>query len=233
MLWGGILDLSTVDFPGRLCSVIFLSGCPFRCPYCQNHRLLEFGVEVSVEDVIEKVRRNYLIDGVCITGGEPLLQFDELLKLVKGLKDLGFAVKVDTNGYYPDRLERLVGFVDYVALDFKTVPERYHEVSGKEDAGERVLRSVDVLTESGVEFEVRTTAVPGIVDGKVVRRIAEIMGEKGVELYVIQQFRNEDVLDERFKNVEPYPKEKLMEFGRIAKVYVKRVIVRCEGEEEV
>ncbi len=233
MLWGGILDLSTVDFPGKLCSVIFLAGCPFRCPYCQNYRLLRFGVEVSVEEVLKEIRRNYLIDGVCITGGEPLLQFEELLKLVKGLKDLGLAVKVDTNGYYPERLERLVEFIDYIALDFKTVPERYPEVTGKADSGEKVLRSVDVIVKSGVEYEVRTTAVPGIVGEGEIEEIAKILGERGVKLYVIQQFRNEDVLDEMFKNVEPYSKQTLISFGRIAKRYVERVVVRCDGEEEV
>ncbi len=234
MLWGGILDLSTVDFPGKLCSVIFFAGCPFRCPYCQNYRLLTGGMNVSVEEIVAEVKRNFLIDGVCFTGGEPLAQnLDELTELVKRLKDLGLAVKLDTNGYYPEKLEKVLDVIDYVAMDFKTLPESYAELTGREDSAERVLESLRILTDSGVEYEIRTTVVPTIVDRREVEGIARILSEFGVERYVLQQFRNEDVLDDSLKQVEPFPKSYLLELGRIAKAFVPKVLVRCDGEEEV
>ncbi len=234
MLWGGILDLSTVDFPGKLCSVIFFAGCPFRCPYCQNYRLLQGGMAIDVEGIVSEVRKNFLIDGVCFTGGEPLAQnLNELKELISKLKDLGLAVKIDTNGYYPDRLAEVVGMIDYVAMDFKTTPENYAKLTGRMDSAERVLKSLEILANSGVEYEIRTTVVPTIIDRGEVEEISRILSEFGVRRYVLQQFRNEDVLDERFKEVEPYPKGYLIELGRIAKRRIPKVLVRCEGEEEV
>ncbi len=234
MLLGGILDLSTIDFPGKLCSVVFFAGCPFRCPYCQNHELLKGGRKAEVDDIVAEIRRNFLIDGVCFTGGEPLMQnLDELKELIKKLKNLGLAVKIDTNGYYPDKLSELLQLIDYVAMDFKTIPERYPELTGKKDSAEKVLESLRILTESGIEFEIRTTVVPTIVDEAEIVEIAKILADFGVKRYVLQQFRNENVLDERFKQIEPYPKDYLIKLGKVAKMFVPKVIVRCEGEEEV
>ncbi len=234
MLWGGILDLSTVDFPGKLCSVIFFAGCPFRCLYCQNYRLLEGGMRVSVDEIVAEVKKNFLIDGVCFTGGEPLAQnLDELVELIRRLKDLGLAVKVDTNGYYPERLSKILDLIDYVAMDFKTIPQKYPKLTGKKDSAEKVLESLKVLADSGVEYEVRTTVVPTIVDRKEIEGISKILSEFGVKRYVLQQFRNEDVLDDSLKQIDPYPKTYLFELGRIAKAYIPKVLVRCEGEEEV
>ncbi len=234
MLLGGILDLSTIDFPGKLCSVVFFAGCPFRCPYCQNHELLKGGRRVGVDEIVAEIRRNFLIDGVCFTGGEPLMQnLDELKELIARLKDLGLAVKIDTNGYYPDKLSKLLSLIDYVAMDFKTIPNRYPELTGKKDSTEKVLESLKILAESGIEFEIRTTVVPTIVDEAEIFEIAKILADFGVKRYVLQQFRNENVLDEKFKHVEPYPKDYLIKLGKVAKKFVPKVIVRCEGEEEV
>jgi len=234
MLLGGILDLSTIDFPGKLCSVVFFAGCPFRCPYCQNHELLKGGRRAEVDDIVAEIRRNFLIDGVCFTGGEPLMQnLDELKELIKKLKNLGLAVKIDTNGYYPDKLSELLQLIDYVAMDFKTIPKRYPELTGKKDSAEKVLESLRILTESGIEFEIRTTVVPTIVDEAEIVEIAKILADFGIKRYVLQQFRNENVLDERFKQIEPYPKDYLIKLGKVAKMFVPKVLVRCEGEEEV
>lgn len=234
MLWGGILDISTVDFPGKLCSVIFFAGCPFRCPYCQNYRLLEGGIEVSVDEIVAEVKKNFLIDGVCFTGGEPLAQnLDELTELINRLKDLGFAVKVDTNGYYPNKLAKILDLIDYVAMDIKTIPQRYAELTGKKDSAERVLESLRILVDSGVDYEIRTTVVPTIIDKAEIEEMAKLLSEFGVKRFVLQQFRNEDVLDERLRWVEPYPKGYLFELGRLAKRHIPKVLVRCEGEEEV
>jgi pyruvate formate lyase activating enzyme len=234
MLYGGILDLSTVDFPGKLCSVVFFAGCPFRCPYCQNHRLLTGGIEVKPEQIVAEVRKNYLVDGVCLTGGEPLAQnLDELIELIKGFKGVGLAVKIDTNGYYPEKLEKIIDLIDYVAMDFKTTPEKYAELTGKKDSAERVLKSLEIIVNSGVDYEIRTTVVPTILDENDLIEMGKILAKFGVKRYVLQQFRNEDTLDEKLRDVTPYPKEFFIQVGKKLKEFIPRVIVRYEGEIEI
>ncbi|ADB58336.1 anaerobic ribonucleoside-triphosphate reductase activating protein [Archaeoglobus profundus] len=231
MRYGGILDLSTVDFPKKLCAVVFFVGCPFRCPYCQNYRLFEGGVEVTPEEIAKKIRENYLIEGVCLTGGEPLVQnLDELTKLIELLKEYGLAVKLDTNGYYPEKLRNLVDRLDYVAMDFKTVPEKYAEVTGKKDSFEKFLESLKILVDSGIDFEIRTTVVPTITDEDDLIRMGEILASYGVEKFVLQQFRNEDVYDPKFREITPYSKKFYFKVGRKLKEILKEVIVRFEGE---
>ncbi len=231
MRYGGILDLSTVDFPKKLCAVVFFVGCPFRCPYCQNYRLFSGGIVVKPEEIARKIKENYLIEGVCLTGGEPLLQdLNEMRKLLRLLKDYGLAVKLDTNGYYPEKLEKLIDLLDYIAMDFKTVPEKYYEVTGKIDSYERFLKSLDLLVNSNVDYEIRTTVVPTITDREDLIRMGKILREFGVKRYVLQQFRNEDVYEKRFKMIKPYSKHFYFEIGRILKEILKEVIVRFEGE---
>ena len=234
MRYGGILDLSTIDFPKKLCSVVFFVGCPFRCPYCQNHRLFSGGVEAKPSDIAKEIRKNYLIDGVCLTGGEPLLQdIDELRSFIKILKDYGLSVKLDTNGYYPDRLEVLMDLLDYVAMDFKAIPERYAEVTKREDSFEKVLKSLKILINSGVDYEIRTTVVPTITDEEDLIRIGEILSSYNVKRYVLQRFVNEDTFDPRFRNVTPYPKEFYYRIGAKLKEFIPEVIVRYETEEKI
>ncbi len=234
MRYGGILDLSTVDFPKKLCAVVFFVGCPFRCPYCQNYRLFSGGIEVKPEEIAKKVRENYLIEGVCLTGGEPLLQnIDEMRELLKILRGYGLAIKLDTNGYYPERLEKLLNYLDYVAMDFKTIPEKYPKVTGKEDSYERFSESLKLLVDSNIDYEIRTTVVPTITDREDLIRMGEILREFNVKRYVLQQFRNEDVYDEKFREIKPYPKDFYFEVGRILRDYVDEVIVRFEGEHVI
>ncbi len=226
----GILDVSTIDFPGRLCSVIFLTGCPFRCPYCHNHELINSkGQEKTEREIAEELRRNYLIDGVCITGGEPTMQ--DITELVKELNFLD--VKLDTNGYYPSKLEKLFDYVDYVAIDIKTSPSAYHALTGRKDAWQKVAESLKLISEAGVEWEARTTVVPGMVGKEELEGIVEALKELNVKphRFVLQQFNNENPLDKTLKAVEKPSVEELKE---LAKLIPFRTFVRSgEGEFEV
>jgi len=232
----GILDTSTVDFPGKICSVIFFSGCPFRCPYCQNYRILDIrsGYKVNVDFIIDQIKDNFLIDGICLSGGEPLMQnLDELKELIRKIKDLGLDVKLDTNGYYPDKLSEIISLLDYVAIDFKATPEFYPKVTGKKDSYNKLISSIKIVIDSGINYEIRTTVVPTIVDKNGILRIVNILSDLGVKRYVLQQFRNNDVLDEKFKKINPYPKEYLIDVGRQAKKVIPEVVVRCDSEIEL
>ncbi len=240
MRLGGILDLSTIDFPGKLCSVVFLTGCPFRCPYCHNHELVNSkGVEVSPERVASELSENYLIDGVCITGGEPTMQND-LADLLRELKERSLSVKLDTNGYYPERLEKLVELVDYVAIDFKTSPRKYGSLTSKRDAWDKVEESLKLLNESGILWEIRMTVVPSLVWEDELKEIADTIRKAGIEAdrIVLQQFSNENPLDPSLKSVNPPTKQELFElaefFNGAGGAGEGRTYVRCsEGEFRV
>ncbi len=225
---GGILDLSTIDFPGKLCSVVFLSTCPFRCPYCHNYELLFNWKEVGIEEIVKAVEGNYLVDGVCVTGGEPFHQ--DVLKLLEKLKEIK-AVKVDTNGYYPERLKKALNFIDYVAIDLKTSPEKYSELTGKMDSWDRVEKSIEILSNSEVEWEIRTTAIPGIVWEEELKRIREVLDDLNVKTkLVLQQFRNEKVLDSNFKKIQP---PSVKELKTLALKYGYNTVRSGEGEFKV
>ncbi len=228
----GVLDLSTIDFPGKLCSVVFLVGCPFRCPYCHNHQLIYAdGERVSSEDLAEKLAENYLIDGVCVTGGEPLLQ-EETITFAKNIRKVNLAFKLDTNGYYPSRLEKILADVDYIAIDVKTSPQKYPNLTGRKDSWERVRKSLRILSKSGVSWEARTTVVPGIVWRDEVLEIAKTLQDLKPERYVIQQYNNENPLDPNLKSIKPPAKDELIELAKSLDFDV--VYVRCmEGEFEV
>ncbi len=165
MFIAGLQKLSLLDFPGKLCATVFTLGCNLCCPFCHNASL------VTHTDDIEKIKEDEffaflnkrvgLLDGVCVSGGEPLLQKD-ISDFIKKIKALGFAVKLDTNGTQPQTLAELLksGLVDYVAMDIKNSKEKYSETVGLENFDiTPVERSVELLAESGVPHEFRTTLV--------------------------------------------------------------------------
>ena len=160
----GLQKMTLLDFPGRVACTVFLGGCDFRCPFCHNGELLD-GSAPAVMDDQELLRflkgRQGLLDGVAITGGEPLLRKD-LPDLLRAIRELGFAVKVDTNGNHPDALEGLLreGLVDYIAMDIKNSPEKYALTAGVKSLDiAPIRRSISTLMESSLPYEFRTTVV--------------------------------------------------------------------------
>lgn len=242
---GGILDISTIDFPKRVCSVIFFCGCPFRCPFCQNWRLFisENCKKVEVKQILSNFKSNFLIDAITITGGEPTLQIDALVELLNEIKSLGLATKIDTNGFFPDRIEGLLknNLLDYVALDVKAPlrPEIYGTVVGSPNLGHEVVpmvkRSLEILIGSDIPLEVRTTIVPGLIEGlEEIENIARAI--QGADLYVLQQFRSDGgTLDPKFKNLPSPPREELLKLAKVAKKYLSDVRIRTRenGEEKL
>ncbi len=156
--------LTLLDYPSKTATTVFTYGCNLRCPFCHNAALVVRPADAQViegEFLSFLDKRKGLLDGVCITGGEPLLQPD-ISDFIGKIKEKGFLVKLDTNGFFPEKLETLLtsGLVDYVAMDIKNSPEKYSVTCGIENADlDKVKKSVDLLKNSGIDFEFRTTTV--------------------------------------------------------------------------
>ncbi len=178
------------EWPGHVATSLRLWGCTFRCPYCSTADLrTPVETDVSWDDVVAHlVVHRDMLDGVVVTGGEPT-EDPDLPSLLAALKDLDVDVRLDTNGSRPDVLSYLLaeGLCDSVALDVKAVPARYRQFSDERDMAARVAECVDMLIESDLEHEFRTTVVPGVVDPEELPRIARAL--RGGRLYVLQQYR--------------------------------------------
>ncbi len=208
----GIEKFSSRDFPGHISSTVFLGGCNFRCPYCHNADLVlrPETLQTTPMDIFLSYldgRKGWL-EGVCLTGGEPLLH-DDVEDLVRVVRDRGLLVKLDTNGSFPERLEGLLsaGLLDWVAMDIKAPLERYREVTRSNIDVERIVRSVDVIRASGVRTTFRTTVVPGLVGKDDVRRIGEWL--HGVPRYSVQTFVPHNPIDPAYLEKKPYSRTEL------------------------
>ncbi|MDM8551643.1 anaerobic ribonucleoside-triphosphate reductase activating protein [Desulfobacterales bacterium HSG2] len=232
MIFGGLQKNSFIDYPGKISCVLFLSGCNFNCPYCHNPDLAKgclkcphFLKESKVYDFLEK--RMGFLDGVVISGGEPTLQSD-LVLLCERIKNMGYPVKVDTNGSRPDVIKRLVdkGLVDYLAMDIKTDPFHYSPLIKKDCDYESILSSIRIIMESGLPYEFKTTCIKPLVDEQVIRSISHII--QGAMLYALQQFHKTEVLQPEFfrKNIYAYTFDELMLLKSVAEPWVEACIVR-------
>ena len=195
MLVSGLQKLTLLDFPGTVSCTVFTGGCNFRCPFCHNASLvlperLE-GDPDGVETVLDFLRkRQGLLEGVAITGGEPLLHAD-MADFLRQIRALGFKVKLDTNGSFPDRLDELIGegLVDRVAMDIKNAPARYTETVGLPSLDLRAVeRSRDLLLEGRVAYEFRTTVVKGLHTRESLQEAARWI--EGAREYYLQQYRD-------------------------------------------
>ena len=225
----GWVRTSLIDYPGKIAAVLFTSGCNFRCPYCQNSELVlhpESLPEIDPAEIFQFLtRRRGLIDGVVITGGEPTLQ-KGLDDFMRKLKELGLAIKLDTNGYRPQVLRDLLerDLLDYVAMDIKASPAKYPLAAGVPIDVQRIEKSVRLILSSGIDHEFRTTVVPGIVAPEDVEEMAKLI--TGAEKYILQQFRPQGTIEPRFREVAPYPAQMLLEMAQAAERWIGEVEVR-------
>jgi len=223
----GLNKVTLLDFPGHVACTVFTGGCDLRCPFCHNSPLVltpDFS-PIPPEDVLSFLdKRKGVLDGVAMTGGEPLLQND-IAEFLTEVKAKGFLVKLDTNGNHPDRLKKVIdaGLVDYVAMDIKNSPEKYGEtvgIPGFDTA--KIRRSLDILFSSGIEFELRTTAVKEYHDASSFEGIAQFI--KGAPKYFIQNFVDSGaVLSD---GLHGFSAEELAEFKKIVEPFVGEVSVR-------
>ncbi len=186
----GLQKMTLLDFPNRVAATVFLPGCNFRCPFCHNSPLLR-GIDELSEDAFFAYlkKRQGLLDGVAVTGGEPLLQPD-LGEFLEKIKELGFGVKLDTNGSQPQHLEKLLqkGLIDYIAMDIKNSPAKYERTAGATGILPQVQESVELIRSCGVDYEFRTTVVAEFHEAEDFHAIGQWL--RGANAYYIQCFED-------------------------------------------
>jgi pyruvate formate lyase activating enzyme len=224
MKFSGLQKISLIDYPDKIASVLFTPGCNLRCPFCHNGQIATdpqppFLQEGAALELLEG-RKRY-VDAVVITGGEPCMH-KELPKFLAKLKERGFYVKLDTNGFFPEVLEECLAHVDYVAMDVKTCPEKYKHLGAQDTSN--LMKSMEILKMGKVPYEFRTTIVPELVTLQDADRIGEMT--KGSKVHALQQFVPENTLDKRFQSLHPYAPETINEFADIIGKYTEKVVLR-------
>ena len=244
----GLQKVTLLDYPGKLACTIFTCGCNFRCPFCHNEDLVWHPNEVpeikreTIFEYLEE-RKNFL-EGVCITGGEPLInKEEEIVSFLCQIKNLGLLIKLDTNGTNPNLLEKLINdkLIDMVAMDIKTSLEKYHILAGLgiDSFGKRALnlgneeiinitdsivKSINIILSENVEYEFRTTVIKPLHEVDDFEKIGKLIS--GAKNYFIQSYRrpNEELVDADVFSA--YTKEELECFANIARKFIKNVVVR-------
>jgi pyruvate formate lyase activating enzyme len=222
MIFGGFTPLSLIDFPGKIACIVFTIGCNFRCPYCHNPELVDETVEETYSEeyilsFLEKRKKMY--DGIVITGGEPTMH-DDLSAFIQKVKDLGFLVKLDTNGTNPKLLTELIRakLVDYIAMDVKAPLRNYYRTGGRPvDIGE-IRESIDVLMQGTVPYEFRTTVVKALLTPEDIEGIMHEI--EGASQYYLQKFVPHNILNPQFKRKVTYTDDEFLDFQKNALKYV-------------
>ena len=224
----GLQKLTLLDYPGKMAATIFTGGCNFRCPFCHNRSLVflnENEGEINVEAIFEYLeQRKNMLDGICITGGEPLLH-NGLEDFIRRIKDIGLKVKLDTNGSQFERLKDLVekGLIDYVAMDVKNTKERYALTIGLEQYDiSDIEKSVEYLKQDHVDYEFRTTIVKEFHEETDFKKMGEWL--RGAKRYYLQNFEEQETCIK--KGLHEIGIDKLKEIENILKDYVKEIAIR-------
>ena len=228
---GGLQKSSLIDYPGKLSSVVFLSGCNFDCPFCHNPALARgstaWPTDLTASNIFSFLKqRQGFLDGVVISGGEPTLQCG-LEDFCRQIKAFGFPVKLDTNGSRPEVLERLIDLklVDYVAMDLKTDPVLYKSYIKADCSPDPLLDSIRILMAAGIDYEFRTTCVKPIVTLETIENISRLI--QGARLYTLQRFRSNNLLHPEFFGgvVNEYSDEELTQLRAVAEKRVKKCVI--------
>lgn len=230
MLIGGLQKVSLIDYPDKICSIIFTMGCNFQCKFCYNPELVltkknPIIKEKEIFDFLEK--KKIIIDGVCITGGEPTLHQD-LPEFLTKIKEMGFLIKLDTNGTNPKMLKKIIDkkLVDYISMDIKTVLEKtkYEKIVDKKINLDKIKKSIKIIL-NFPNYEFRTTVVPTLIKEEDIISIAKQI--KGAKKYFLQQFvPSEKMIDKKYRRIKPYSKEILEKMRQSIKKYIKKITIR-------
>lgn len=227
----GMIETSLLDWDGKIVATLFVPKCNFRCPFCQNHELIEHPDKLQTIpfEQIEKFifKNKSFLDGVCLTGGEPLV-YSDLREFIIRLRELEMKIKLDTNGSYPEIIEQLIknDIIDYIAMDIKApLDKQVYELScGVKVDINKIQNSIEIIMNSGIDYEFRSTVVPTLLDLDGVVNICKVI--KGAKKYVLQQFVPENALAHEFRKVRPYSNDKINEMVSESKKYINKVTSR-------
>ncbi|MEM2843086.1 MAG: anaerobic ribonucleoside-triphosphate reductase activating protein [Candidatus Bathyarchaeia archaeon] len=222
MIIKGLQKFTLIDYPGKLACTIFTFGCNFRCPYCQNPELImdDGRKPISTAWILNFLyERKGFLDGICITGGEPTLHQD-LLEFLHEVKQMGYLIKIDTNGSNPEVLKKAIknGIIDYIAMDIKAPLKKYSEVVRVKVKEEEIKKSIEIIKNSGLDYEFRTTVVPDLLNKEDFNEIGKLL--KGTKRFYLQQFQGKKTLDKNFEGKTPLEKKELEEIKKILSKYV-------------
>ena len=225
MIISGLVKTTLLDYPSHVAATIFLGGCNLRCPFCHNSSFLEHPVEeYTLEELFAFLKkRQGILDGVCISGGEPTLN-PELPEFIKKIRDLGYLIKLDTNGTNPDMLEILMEnyLLDYVAMDIKSSLDKYEKCCGCSVNLSAILRSISILLEGRIPYEFRTTVVKELHTAAAMKNMGQLL--KGADQLFLQSFVNSDGVT--VKDLHAPSLDQLKEYKEILQHYVSNVFIR-------
>ena len=225
---GGLQKTSLLDYPEEISAIIWTVGCNFNCPFCYNKDLVNGNVELIPEEEILGFlkKRQGLLEGLVISGGEPLMQKD-ITDFAAKVKRLGYLVKVDTNGTYPEKLKELIDkkLVDYVSMDVKAPKNKYIKLSGVKTDVKKISESIEVIRSSAPDYEFKTTFVPDLLKKEDVVDIAKWL--KGSKRFYLQQFKNDtEVISSKLLEKQLYPSKYLKETLNEIKPYFDECYIR-------
>lgn len=222
MVFAGMVKSSFVDFPGHIACVLFTPGCNYDCFYCHNRGLIDGDYEVIDNEIVNHFldKRRQQLDGVVITGGEPTLQHD-LIPFLKQLREKGYKIKLDTNGSALEKVEEILKLklCDYYAVDYKAPKNRYKEICGEKADAEKTLETIGLLKKYNVDFEVRTTVIPQLVQEDLIAMANEL---PLLPKYVLNRYRKPEgylLCDEERVSAKPYSKEQIQQFEEVIRVF--------------
>ena len=230
MLFGGLQKITLVDYPGKVAATVFAAGCNFRCPYCHNPELvlpelIKKQPKIKEKEILDFLtERKKLLEGICITGGEPTIQSD-LIDFIKKVKDLGFLIKLDTNGSNPKALKELIkdNLLDFIAMDIKGSLDEYDKITNVKIDIKKIKESIKIIKDFK-EYEFRMTVLPLFHSNKDFDKIGKIL--KGSKIFCIQQFRPKGCLDQNFEQEEQFSLKELEEFKKMLEKYIEKVKIR-------
>lgn len=229
MIISGLQKTTLIDYPGKIAAIVFTRGCNFRCGYCHNPELVDpeiYYPEIKQEEIIDFLeKRRNVLEGVVITGGEPLIHSD-IKEFIKKIKELDYAVKLDSNGSNPSLLQELIDdhLIDYIAMDIKHLPQRYHEITPSDPNIEKIKQSIEIIKNSGLPYEFRTTVLPKHFQKNDFIAIGKLL--KGAKMYYLQQFRPLKTLDQAYQQEKSFSQIELEAFQRILEKYIDKCEIR-------
>ncbi len=227
-MFGGFIPFTLIDYPGKTASVVFTIGCNFRCPYCHNPELVDETVEKTYteEEIISFLdTRRDMLDGLVITGGEPTIH-EDLIPFMRKVKEMGFLVKLDTNGTDPEMIKKSIvnGLVDYIAMDIKAPLSTYAQNVGRPVNTQAIQASIQLIMDSPVEYEFRTTVIKSLLSPEEIEKIGQDI--KGARRYYLQKFISTKILNPQFRKKTTYSDDEFSEIKKTLKKYVTECEIR-------